>query len=197
MADFKELVGEELFAQVAAKVGEKKILVSEKENDYIPYDRFKEVNTKNTTLTEELKTHKSKIDELNSLIAKSGDYEKTIKELNDKLEAQSQSHKKELYDRDFKAAFDKVLAESGSIDDVALKAHLKMDDIKLENGSIVGAAEQLAKIKQERAYLFKQDEQGKPGIKFGGKINDGEKKSGESPATDKLKAWNQTNRFNN
>lgn len=65
-----------------------------------------------------------------------------------------------------------ALAKSGTIDEVALKAHLNLDDVKLDDdGSLKGIDEQLSTLKEEKAYLFgeKRDtgiQHGKPPAKL-------------------------------
>lgn len=48
-----------------------------------------------------------------------------------------------------------ALAKSGTIDEVALKAHLDLDELELEeDGTIKDIDKQLTTLKEEKAYLF-------------------------------------------
>lgn len=192
MADFKELVGEEIYTQIADKIGDKKIIVADKDGDYIPYSRFKEVNDNNKSVLQQVEDYKKQIEELTPLKEKSGIWENERQELIKAKEELENNYKKELYTRDFNSAFSKLLSESECIDDVALKAHLKMDDIKLEEGKLIGAEEQIAKLKEEKKHLFKQNQPAdKPIFKAGGKVVTAPQKSDGIAAATTVKPWNK------
>jgi DNA repair exonuclease SbcCD ATPase subunit len=60
----KKLIGEELYNQIAPKLGGKTLLLQEKEGDYIPKQRFDEVNSKKSELEKEINTAKEKLTKL-------------------------------------------------------------------------------------------------------------------------------------
>lgn len=62
--DIKEILGEELYAQVVDKLGDKKVMLND--GNYIPKAKFDEKN-------EELKATKSKLDEVQSNLQKLGE----------------------------------------------------------------------------------------------------------------------------
>lgn len=66
----------------------------------------------------------------------------------------------------FDSALDAELAKSGAKNAKVLKALLKMDGIKLEDGKFTGLSEQLEQIKADNGYLFESGE-GKPQFSSG------------------------------
>ena len=70
-------------------------------------------------------------------------------------------HAGELNSMKLNGALDKAIYGTNTVDGVALKAHLNMKDIKLdENGALTGFDEQLETIKKDHGYLFKNQTTG-------------------------------------
>jgi hypothetical protein len=93
---------------------------------------------------------------------KSADWEAKAKKASEDAEAKIAGMK-------FDYALDGALTGAKAKNLKAVKALLKIDDLKLsEDGSIVGLAEQLEKVKAENDYLFDSDEPD-PKIVVGGK----------------------------
>lgn len=70
-------------------------------------------------------------------------------------------HTEEISSMKLNGALDKAIYGSRTLDSVALKAHLNMKDIKLdENGALTGFDEQLETIKKDYSYLFKNQTTG-------------------------------------
>lgn len=76
-------------------------------------------------------------------------YDNDTKALNDKIAAAA-----------FDTALSEALAKTNARDPKDLKALLKLDDIKLENGEINGLSAQLESLQKDKPYLF--DEGTKP-----------------------------------
>jgi hypothetical protein len=84
--------------------------------------------------------------------AKIGEWETKYKDLETK-------HATEAKQRAFDTALEKGLTASKVKDVVAVKAHLKLDGLKLnEDGSFVGLKEQLEPLQKDKSYLFEADE---------------------------------------
>ena len=198
MADLKELVGEEIFnTHIAPKIGERKVIVAEKDGDYVPYNRFKEINDSNKSLSKQIEERDKQLEELKKSAGANAELTAKIKELEDINKQAAAQYAQALYQRDFDSALEKLLDESGSIDNIAVKAHLKMDDIKLDEGKLTGALEQLTALKNENKHLFKAAEPA-PQLKVGGKvISQPQKLSGDDRALEKSKPWNAVRRFGN
>ena len=147
--DLKQLLGEELYNQVTSKLGDKKIMVDD--GNFIPKARFDKVNDQKKELETQLKTSSETIETLKknnsdneTLQSTIGEHEKTIEKL-----------KKEAEDKDFNYSLRDALKEAGCIDSRALEVYLTKENLKLEDGKIVGLEEQLNSLKESKTYLFK------------------------------------------
>lgn len=147
--DLKQLLGEELYNQVTSKLGDKKIMVDD--GNFIPKARFDKVNDQKKELETQLKTSSETIETLkknnsdNETLQRAiGEHEKTIEKL-----------KKEAEDKDFSYSLRDALKEAGCIDSKALEVYLTKENLKLEDGKIVGLEEQLNSLKESKTYLFK------------------------------------------
>lgn len=147
--DLKQLLGEELYNQVTSKLGDKKIMVDD--GNFIPKARFDKVNDQKKELETQLKTSSETIETLKknnsdneTLQSTIGEHEKTIEKL-----------RKEAEDKDFNYSLRDALKEAGCIDSKALEVYLTKENLKLEDGKIVGLEEQLNSLKESKTYLFK------------------------------------------
>lgn len=70
-------------------------------------------------------------------------------------------HTDEINGMKLNGALDKAIYGTHTVDSIALKAHLNMKEIKLdENGALTGFDEQLETIKKDHGYLFKNQTTG-------------------------------------
>lgn len=122
----------------------------------------------------ELSSHKTKLEEYESKIAKRDeelalltknmikeeDYS-TLKTNVDKYKALVEQTKKEYEDKITNMKFDteleKVLSSSGAKDINLVKSVLDKESIKFEDGKIEGLTEQLEKVKESYGYLFNEE----------------------------------------
>jgi hypothetical protein len=152
MDNLKELLGDDLYKQLADKVDVNKYIFGVKEN-YIPKHRFDEVNNSLKDYKEQVTQRDTQLDEL-SKQAK-GDDELT-KKLNDMTEANSKFEERlTLQQRDFE--IDKAIIQSKAKNPKALKALLDMEKLKLDDGKLSGIEEQLKAIKDSDSYMFNDD----------------------------------------
>ena len=108
-----------------------------------------------TKVKEELETKKEVIPELEEKSSASEDLTKQLEELKSQFESYKQESQTKEQQLKLQRALDLSIAKSGTVDEVALKAHLKLDDLELnEEGKLDGIDEQLEKLKEERSYLF-------------------------------------------
>lgn len=161
----EQILGEELYKQVTDKLGDKKIdIVSN--GQWIPKAKFDDVNT-------EKNNYKTQVDNLNIELGKlkkqledNDDASKTIedlqKEIKDKEEEMANIRKQNAI---------KLEVLKANPNDVAdILPHLKDENITLaDDGTITGLKEQLDTLKENKAYLFKEEgPDGTGGSKGGG-----------------------------
>ena len=126
-----------------------------------------------TALTTEKDNLSSQLEKANEKIASFADIdvEKIKQETQDWKEKFTQAQtdaKAQLDELKFSHALEGKLAGSKAKDVGILMGLLKKEDLKLtENGDILGLDDQLSKIKEEKAFLF-DDEEGKPAFVRGG-----------------------------
>lgn len=150
--DLKELLGEELFNQVEAKLDGKKMMIDD--GNFIPKSRFDEVNNAKKDLLkqlsqkdEQLQDISKKYSENKDLVAEldvlKNDKAKLIKDYEDKIKA-----------NEFNYALDNALMGAKCKNNKALKALLDMEGIKYQDGKLNGLEEQLKALKESDSYLF-------------------------------------------
>lgn len=163
----KKLLGDELYKQVEPKLGDKKILLQEKEGDWIPKARFDEVNTKKTDLEKENKTLSTELaaskKKATDLEAEKGKGDKTVEERLEKLE----NEKNELVEKIKKGEDDLKLERKKSV----LRAHLSKEEadldyfdtltkdfdfenLEIENDKIKGWENLVKPVKEKHSKLF-------------------------------------------
>ena len=155
--DLKELLGDELYKQVAEKVGEHKIAVVS-DGSYIPKAKFDEK-------LQEIKEYKNQLKERDQQLEDLGEKAKGHEELTKRIEeltAQNEKTKQEYEQKIQQQAFDHALGNALSGAKVknpkAVKALLDMDTIKLDGDTLKGLDEQLNQLKESDSYLFESDE---------------------------------------
>lgn len=148
--DLKQLLGEELYNQVTSKLGDKKIMVDD--GNFIPKARFDKVNDQKKELETQLKTSSETIENLKKNNSDNQTLQNTISE----HEKTIANLKKEAEDKDFNYSLRDALKEAGCIDSKALEVYLTKENLKLEDGKIVGLEEQISSLKESKKYLFEE-----------------------------------------
>lgn len=127
-------------------------------------------NTKNESakqLESQLTERDKQLEELKKASGDSEALQKQIEDLQKANKSAQEEHDKAISALKFDHALDAALADAKARDTVAIKAHLKRDDLKLsEDGkTIIGLDTQLQALKTEKDFLFESD---KPTLSIGG-----------------------------
>lgn len=158
MDDLKKLLGEELYKQVEAKLGDKQLFLHNKgekvlidDGKFIPYQRFEEIVHKNKSLTEQLAKAENDLKELGKLSKGNQELEEKLKQLQKESEAfKTELEKKEkLLQKQL--ALKEALLNEGVIDKDArdlLLAKFDMEKIEIENNTIKNFSELIKPIKE-------------------------------------------------
>lgn len=152
MEQLKELLGEELFEQVKSKLGDKKILIDDK--NFIPKSRFDAVNDDKNKFKELLEERDKQLSELKEKLSDNEELQTKIKELEETNANSIKEYEAKIYKKELDFLIDKTLSTSKSKNNKAVLALFDMDQVKLEEGKLIGFEEQLTKIKEENPYLF-------------------------------------------
>ncbi|MFD1425497.1 phage scaffolding protein [Kroppenstedtia sanguinis] len=155
--DLKELLGEELYKQVAEKAGEHKIAVVS-DGSYIPKAKFDEKLA-------EVKEYKNQLQERDAQLKELGAKAKGHDELSAKIEeltAQNEKVKQEYEQKIQQQAFDHALSSALTgakvKNEKAVRALLDTENIKMKEDKLEGLEDQLKALKESDGYLFESEE---------------------------------------
>lgn len=150
----KEILGEELYSQVADKLGDKKIAIVS-DGNWIPKAKFDDVNT-------EKNNYKTQVDNLNQELGK------LKKQLEDNqgatatiedLQKQIKEKEEEMIKVRKQNAIKLEVLKANPRDVADILPHLKDESITInEDGTVTGLKEQLEGLKESKPYLFKEVE---------------------------------------
>ena len=176
--DLKELLGQELYEQLKAKLGDKEIAVVN-DGSWLPKAKFDEVNN-------EKNQYKAQIDGLNKELGTLKDKTKD----SDVAQQKIQEMQAEITKKDQQMAAERKLnaikleaLKKGPKDINDILPHIKQDTVDFDDkGEIKGLKEQLESLKENKPYLFNEtDPAGTGGAKGAGG------KGGSEPKVENLR----------
>lgn len=153
MEKVKEVLGEELFNQVAEKLGDKK-LIFDHGDTMIPKTRLDEVIQQRDGFKKQLETVNNEMAGFKDKIKSADDLRTQLTALNEKNVALQADFEKKLKTQKLNSAIDTALIQNKAKNPAAVRALLKMDSISLDGENVIGLNDQLEKIKKSDDYLF-------------------------------------------
>lgn len=171
--DLKELLGEDLYTQVAEKVGEHKIAIVS-DGSWIPKTKFDEKNTELKDLKGQLSERDKQLKDLQTKATGNESLQAEITRLQQENEQAREKYEQELQQREYDFVLESALRDAKAKNPKAVRALLNTDAIKLADGKLVGLDEQLKSLRESDDYLFVPD-----GLK-------GKTPPGTPPSVDKL-----------
>lgn len=172
----KELLGEELAAQVQEKLGENHKLIDTKEGAWLPKEKFDQVNNDNKELKTQLQTRDQQLDEVGKKVKDSEELTKVINELKTQNEQSVNDYQTKLDKQAFDFALERTLASSKAKNPKAVRGLLELDKLKLDGDKILGIDDQLKTIKEDNDFLFEPEKNignpSNPAVGGGGDPND-------------------------
>ncbi len=164
MEELKDLLGDELYAQVTEKLGEKKVAIVS-DGTWIPKAKFDEVNNDKNEYKKQADSLNIKLGELQKELKDNEGASETIGELKKQIE----DKEKELAGIRKANAIKLEVLKAGPNDVADILPHLKDDAITVsDDGTITGLSEQLEALKENKPYLFKEEEPAGTGGSLGG-----------------------------
>ena len=156
--DFKEIFGEELGTQVESIATEKKLnlIVDNKENPgYIPKNRFDEVIGSKNELKTQVGELSNQLETLKKSAKGNEELTKTIEELQNKNGEWSKMYHRNVVENAVK--FKGLQSKANDISD--LLKFIDFDKLEVtESGDVNGLDEQIASLKENKAYLFESSD---------------------------------------
>ena len=160
MEFLKDLLNEETYTQLQEQLKDKDIkLVNLKEGGYVDVDKYKTTvkDLEDTRL--ELEDRTNKLTELSNNENASQEIKDQLEKLKEDFEQKEADYKAKLIQNEINAKVDKAVLKSGTVDEVAVKAHLQsfLNEAEYKDGVIVGLDEQLKELKENKEHLFKNE----------------------------------------
>lgn len=152
MENLKQILGEELFSQVEAKLEGKKLMVDD--GNFIPKSRFNEVNQAKKDLLNQLKEKDEQFNEISKKYSENKDLANELETLRNEKASLIEEYENKIKATEFNHALEGALNSAKCKNAKALKALLDMDSIKYQDGKLEGLESQLNALKESDSYLF-------------------------------------------
>lgn len=159
MEKLKELLGEDLYKQVTEKLGDKKVFVDD--GNYIPKQRFDEVNNEKKELQLQIRDRDKQLEELMEQAQDNQKLRNKIAELQQTNDEVKNEYEQKIREQRFNFSLEQALVRLQAKNVKAAKALVDTEKISIDdNGNLIGFEEQIKQIKEENDYLFGPDLKG-------------------------------------
>ncbi|MGV7012085.1 phage scaffolding protein [Bacillus velezensis] len=159
----KELLGDDLYAQVIEKAGDQKIdIVSN--GQWFPKERFDAVNNEKKDLKSQLDERDQQLNALQKQAKGNEELQAAIESLKEENQKTAVEYQQKLDQQAFDFAIESALRDAKSKNIKAVKANLNLDGLKLADGKVIGLDEQLTALRESDSYLFEEDQKGAPSL---------------------------------
>lgn len=130
---------------------------AEELKEYVPKNRFEEVSKENKTLKTTLKENETSLEELKKSAGSNEELTAQIEKLQAEAKEAEQKHADELKEMKLNSAI--KIAIGGRVQDEDIVSGLinKEKLVIAEDGKVIGLDEQLKALKENKAFLFKED----------------------------------------
>lgn len=154
----KELLGDDLYAQVIEKAGDQKIdIVSN--GQWFPKERFDAVNNEKKDLKSQLDERDQQLNTLQKQAKGNEELQAAIESLQEENQKTAAEYQQKLDQQAFDFAIESALRDAKSKNIKAVKANLNLDGLKLADGKVIGLDEQLTALRESDSYLFEENEE--------------------------------------
>ncbi|USK25562.1 phage scaffolding protein [Bacillus altitudinis] len=159
----KELLGDDLYAQVIDKAGDQKIdIVSN--GQWFPKERFDAVNNEKKELKSQLDERDQQLSTLQKQAKGNEELQNAIEQLQEENKKVSEEYQQKLEKQAFDFAIESALRDAKARNIKSVKANLNVEDLKLAGDKVIGLEEQLAALKESDGYLFETENESPPGL---------------------------------
>lgn len=159
----KELLGDDLYAQVVEKAGDQKIdIVSN--GQWFPKERFDAVNNEKKELKSQLDERDQQLSTLQKQAKGNEELQSAIEQLQEENKKVSEEYQQKLEKQAFEFAIESALRDAKAKNIKAVKANLNVDGLKLSDDKVIGLDEQLTALKESDSYLFEAENDSPQGL---------------------------------
>ena len=148
-----------------------KAIISDMKSNKIYTTSLENIEERYSKLKSQKEDLSSQLTKANDAISNLKQFEKDNEQLKGKLQSWEQEKtifEKQLAEKDFNYALDKVLESSKAKNVNLVKALLERDKLSLKDGKIDGIEAQIDRIKKENDFLFEKEIKGTPDFRSGG-----------------------------
>ncbi|BBH19819.1 scaffold protein [Paenibacillus baekrokdamisoli] len=194
--DLKELLGEDMYNQLMAKLGDKHKVAIVSDGNWIPKDKFNEANTAKKQVEDTLKERDKQLEEIKKSSGDSAALQEQITKLQAENKTASEKYASDMKELQLNSALKMVLT-SEAHDPTIVASLLDKSKIELDDSGAVkgGLDDQIKSLRESKAFLFVNKQDTKPRFK-GTNPLDGKDQSGgggeSSAAADFAKAANES-----
>ncbi|MBR0592099.1 phage scaffolding protein [Bacillus pumilus] len=159
----KELLGDDLYAQVVEKAGDQKIdIVSN--GQWFPKERFDAVNNEKKELKSQLDERDQQLNTLQKQAKGNEELQNAIEQLQEENKKASEEYQQKLDKQAFDFAIESALRDAKARNIKSVKANLNVEELKLAGDKVIGLDEQLSALKESDSYLFEAENDSSPGL---------------------------------
>lgn len=149
----KEVIGEELFKQIAPKFEGKEWFFAEGK-EFVPISKFNEINNANKELKNQIASRDSQLVELQKAAKGNEDLSKQITELQATNQKAKEEYEAKILQMQKDFVLETALQASGARNSKALKAMLELEKCEFKDGNYKGLDEQISQLKKDNEWLF-------------------------------------------
>lgn len=131
---------------------------SESVKHVMPKDKFNEVNSENKQLKQDVADRDKQLNDLKDKSSKDSDLQAEITRLQEENKSAKEKYESDIYSTKLNNEIEKSLLAAKAKDLKIARAAFNLDDVKLEDGKLVGFEDQLKSIQESHGYLFGADE---------------------------------------
>lgn len=156
--DLKELLGEELYAQLMTKLGDKHKVAVVSDGNWFPKDKFNEINEAKKQLETDMKARDKQLDQLKKDAGDSKELQDKITLLEDANKKTSEDYEAKIKDISVSSAIEKALVGANAKFPDLLMGKIDKTKIEvLQDGTVKGLEDQLKPLKESYKDLFGED----------------------------------------
>lgn len=153
MEKLRELLGDELFEQVEEKLGDNEVDIVN-DGRWIPKDKFDSLNNEKNEYKEQIKELNKELGELKDKAKDDDEVTEKIEE----LEIEIENKEKEMESLRKTNAIKFEILKNNPKDVADILPHIDNDVVKIEDNKIIGLEEQINDLRENKSYLFKEEE---------------------------------------
>jgi hypothetical protein len=161
--DLKTLLGEDMFNQVTAKLGDKHKVALVSDGNWIPKEKFNEVNEAKKEAERQLGERDKQLETLSKAAGASEELKKQIETLQGENKSSKEKYEADL--KELRTSTALKLALNGQVHDPDIVASL-LDKTKIElddsGGVKAGLEDQIKALRESKAFLFVEQKPGGP-----------------------------------